>query len=158
MLVAVYKVTSVNGFRTGWQGIPIYLALASILGRIANCKVVVHEDALLVVNPLRTHIVPKALIHEASVADDGTLEVRLGEDRTISVFSFGGSLVDRFRNTSGAAQRQINSWLRSGRAVGEDKPGLCVRWTRCAPADLSLVLCGVTAGAGAVWMALSGTS
>jgi hypothetical protein len=33
-------------FRTGWQGIPIYLAVAGILGRLANCKVVLRHNTL----------------------------------------------------------------------------------------------------------------
>lgn len=77
MLAAVCKVTSVNGFRTGWQGMPIYLALAGICGRIANCKVILLEDALVVVNPLRSHILPNVAIRDVSVSDDGTLEVHL---------------------------------------------------------------------------------
>ncbi|CAL9566277.1 hypothetical protein SUDANB51_04734 [Streptomyces sp. enrichment culture] len=155
MLAAVLKVTSVNGFRTGWQGVPIYLAVASVMGRIAGCKVILRDDALLVVNPLRTHIVPKVLIRGASVSDDGTLEVNLDEDRSIAAFAFGGSLVDRFRKTSSGAEQEINSWLRSGRAASDAEADLRVRWTRCMPADLAFVLCGVVAGAGAIWMALS---
>ncbi|MEV5986905.1 hypothetical protein AB0L85_18080 [Streptomyces sp. NPDC052051] len=157
MSLAVYKVTSVNGFRSGWQGIPIYLALAGVAGRVANCKVVLCDDVLLVVNPLRTHIVPKMLIHGASVADDGTLEVDLDEGRNISAFAFGGSLIDRFKDTSGEARQKISSWLHSDSE--ESGTGIThqSQWTRCAPADLCLILCAVTAGAGAIWMALSGS-
>ncbi|WP_149825847.1 hypothetical protein [Streptomyces tailanensis] len=148
----------VGDFRTGWQGMPIYLALAIILGRIANCKVILRDDALLVVNPLRTHIVPKALIRGALVGDDGSLEVELGEDRNISVFAFGGSLVDHFKGSSGEAARKISRWLDAPRATGEAQTALQVRWTRCKYADISLVLCAVISGVGAIWMALSGSS
>ncbi|MFB7917371.1 PH domain-containing protein [Streptomyces sp. NPDC056061] len=153
-IAAVYKVSSVNGFRTGWQGIPVYLALAGIIGRVVSCKVIVRDEVLLVVNPLRTHIVPRTAIRAVSVTDDGTLEVALDEDRTIPVFAFGGSLVDRFRGTSDRAGRSIDQWLRSGPAASGDEPAPQVRWTRCPSADLSLVLCVVTAGAGAIWMAI----
>lgn len=158
MSVAVFKVSSMNDFRTGWQGIPIYLAFASFVGRIANCKVILREDALLVVNPLRTHIVPKMAIRGVSVGDDGTLEVRLDEEREIAVFAFGGSLVDRIKDTSGEAERKINKWLHSAPMVSEPKPAAPqVRWTRCRSADASLVLCAAISGAGAIWMALSGS-
>jgi hypothetical protein len=155
MFAAVWKVASVNGFRTGWQGVPIYLALAGICGRIANCKVLLRENELLLINPLRTHIVPKVLIRGASIGDDGTLSVDLGGNRTVSAFAFGGSLVDRFRGTSGEARQKINSWLLSSNAVSNGETHTQIRWTRCAPADFSLILCVVTASVGAMWMALS---
>ncbi|WP_432058664.1 hypothetical protein [Streptomyces sp. bgisy022] len=152
------KVTSVNGFRTGWQGIPIYLVLAGVCGRIANCKVVLREDALVVVNPLRTHVVPIVMIRSVSVGDDGTLEVWLDEERAIAVFAFGGSLVDRFKGTSSEAERKISEWLRSAGTASETKGTAApqVRWTRCRSADTSLVLCAAALGVGAIWMALSG--
>ncbi|MFF4148288.1 hypothetical protein ACFY0A_45285 [Streptomyces sp. NPDC001698] len=158
MLAAVCKVTSVNGFRTGWQGIPVYLAAAGICGRIANSKVILREDVLIVVNPLRSHILPKMAIHGVSVADDGTLEVRLSEDRSVAVFAFGGSLIDHFKGSSREAERKIGMWLDSAPAVSEPEAAAPqVRWTRCRSADASFVLCAVIAGAGAIWMALSGS-
>ncbi|MFE4329386.1 hypothetical protein ACFRQM_07975 [Streptomyces sp. NPDC056831] len=158
MLAAVCKVTAVNGFRTGWQGIPIYLALAGICGRIANCKVILLEDSLVVVNPLRSHILPKIAIRDVSVSDDGTLEVQLKKDRVVSVFVFGGSLMDRFKGSSEEAERKIGTWLHSARAVSEPKAAAPqVRWTRCRSADASLILCAAISGAGAIWMALSGS-
>ncbi|WP_331762551.1 PH domain-containing protein (plasmid) [Streptomyces sp. NBC_01527] len=157
MLAAVCKVTSVNGFRTGWQGIPIYLALVSICGRIANCKVILREDALMVVNPLRSHFLPKNAIRDVSVSDDGTLEVHLEEGRAVSVFAFGGSLADHFRGSSGEAERKISKWLHYARAVSESEAAAPqVRWTRCRSADVSLILGVAISGAGAIWMALSG--
>jgi hypothetical protein len=42
--------------------------------------------------------------------------------------------------------------------VSEPKPAAPqVRWTRCRSADASLVLCAAISGAGAIWMALSGS-
>lgn len=145
-----------RGFSDGWQGIPIYLAAASILGRIANCKVILLNDALLVVNPLRTHSVPKTLIREAWVDNGGTLEVNLGEDQNVSVFAFGGSLIDHFKGSSREAARTINRWLNTPCAIGEARNAHQVRWTRSRYADISLVLCAVISGAGALWMALTG--
>ncbi|MFE4855948.1 hypothetical protein [Streptomyces sp. NPDC056670] len=156
MFAAICEVTAVSGFRTGWQGIPVYLAIAGFLGRIANCKAILRENVLVVVNPLRTHVLPRALIRGASLGEDGTLRVDLEVDRSISVFAFGGSFVDRFRNTSGEATRKIGGWLQSGSGAGGTDSASQVRWTRCRPADLSLVLCAVTAGAGATWMLLTG--
>jgi len=157
MAAAVYKVTSVHGFRDGWQGIPVYLVLAALCGRIANCKVVLRDDVLVVVNPLRTHVFPKAVIVGVSLTDDGTLQVRLDGDRSVPVFAFGGSLVDRFKGSSREAARRIGIWLRSDRPVSESAVSvLQIRWTRCRSADAALVLCAVVAGAGAIWMALSG--
>ncbi|MEU3283260.1 hypothetical protein [Streptomyces antibioticus] len=104
MLAAVYKATSVSGFRTGWQGIPFSLTLAGACGRVAGCRVELRQDALMVINPLRTHIVPRVAIRSVSVGDDGTLEVQLAEDRKVAVFAFGGSLLQgliKFRECPG---------------------------------------------------------
>ncbi|MBQ0983535.1 hypothetical protein KBZ10_03110 [Streptomyces sp. F63] len=158
MSFAVLKVSSMSGFRTGWQGVPIYLALAGVSGRIANCKVVLREADLLVINPLRTHTIPLGLIGGASVSDDGTLEVRIDEYRKIPAFAFGGSLIDHYVGSSEGAKRKIDDWLDSRRPVSEVKTTLLVRWTRCTPADFSLALSVVISVAGAVWMALSGSS
>lgn len=157
MLAAVWKVTSVNGFRTGWQGIPIYFALAGACGRIANCKIVLRGNVLLVVNPLSTHYIPKDLIRGAVVGDDGTLEVTLDEDRSVSAFAFGGSLIDRFKGTSGEAGRRIGAWLRTDPVENGDEADMQRRWTQCMPADLAIALSVATAGAGAIWMVLSGS-
>ncbi|MFF5280520.1 PH domain-containing protein [Streptomyces sp. NPDC013171] len=157
MLAAVYEVTSVNGFRTGWQGIPVFLVLAGIAGRVANSKVILGEDVLTVVNPLRTHHLPKAAICDASVGDDGTLEVRLDGDRTVSVFAFGGSLVDRFAGSSEKAQRKIDTWLlvtSTGDQLHAADPQIC--WTRCPSADGALALSLALFVAGAIWMAFTG--
>ncbi|MFE0173686.1 hypothetical protein ACFWZ2_15315 [Streptomyces sp. NPDC059002] len=135
---------------------PIALLLAGVAGRVANCKVVLRNDVLLVINPLRTHIVPKMAIRGVSVSDDGTLEVQLDEDRIISVFAFGGSLVDRFKGTSGEAARKIGIWLRSGHEASGTKLAPHGHWTRCGLADISLALCAATSGVGVIWMALSG--
>lgn len=155
MAAAVYKVSSMHGFQTGWQGIPVYLALVGVVGRVANCKAVLREEELLVINPLRTYIVPKAEIRDASVGDDGTLELRLDEGAKVSVFAFGGSLVDRLKGTSGEAARRIRGWLLSDHATDSAKATLQTQWTRCAPADFSILLCAVIAGIGAIWQALS---
>lgn len=155
MLAAVCKVTSVQGFRTGWQGIPVYLGLVGFIGRIANCKVVLRADVLLVINPLRTHLLPKRAIHGVSTADDGTLTVYLGGDRNVSVYAFGGSLIDHFRKTSGKAEHRISVWLHAESANCSAKMAPQIRWTRCTFADVSLVLCAVISGVGASWMAFS---
>ncbi|MFJ6086863.1 hypothetical protein ACIQI8_36300 [Streptomyces sp. NPDC092369] len=155
MVAAVYHVTSVHGFRDGWQGIPVYLAIAAILGRIANCKVVLRETELLVVNPLRTHAVPVSRIRAGAVGDDGTLVVRLDGGQDIRVFAFGGSVVDRLRGTSGEAARKINDWLRTEHTVRRaeaDAGDVAVRWTLMPVADAALVLCVAVAAGGAVWM------
>ncbi|MFD0317082.1 hypothetical protein [Streptomyces flavalbus] len=155
MAAAVLKVTSVNGFRGGWQGIPVYLALAGVLGRIANCKVVLREDDVLVVNPLRSHTLPRSAITAAEVDDHGTLELRLDEDHTVGAFAFGGSLVDRVRGTSEQAARTVTAWLD---APHSPPPTATPRahWTRAPYADAALTACAVTAAVGAVWMGLSG--
>ncbi|WP_124280084.1 PH domain-containing protein [Streptomyces sp. ADI93-02] len=156
MVAAVFKVTSVNGFRVGWQGIPVYLAFVGIIGRVVSCKVILHRDTLIVVNPLRTHIIPAAVIHDVAVGDDGTLEVRLDNDRVVSVFAFGGSLIDRFINSSEETARKISGWLSSteeGRGLQKIAPE--VRWTLCPSADASLVLCIALSATGAAWMAFT---
>lgn len=154
MAAAVYKVTSVNGFRSGWQGIPIFLAIAGILGRIASCKVVMRDGSLMVVNPLRTHVVSKDFVHSAAVNDDGTLEVRLTEGDALSSFAFGGSLIDRFRGTSDAAAVAVNGWLQAESSVSEVNAERTARWTRCRAADWAILAGFVSAGCGAAFMAL----
>ncbi|MBZ3910782.1 PH domain-containing protein [Streptomyces acidiscabies] len=125
--------TSVNGFRTGWQGIPAFLVTAAIVGRISNSKVVLSGDVLTVVNPLRSHVIPRSAIRRVEVDTGGTLVVRIG----------------------GEAALRINGWLRAG--GGADAGGPRVQWTRCLSADVSLALCVLTVGVGAVWMAFSGS-
>ncbi|MEU3251885.1 hypothetical protein [Streptomyces sp. NPDC006997] len=154
MAAAVWKVTSVSGFRSGWQGIPVYLALAGVLGRIAHCKVVLREDAALVVNPLRSHTLPRSAISAAGVDDHGTLELRLDEDHTVGAFAFGGSLVDRVRGTSEQAARTVTAWLNAPHSTPPAPPR--AHWTRAPYADAALAACAVTAAVGALWMALSG--
>lgn len=157
MLAAVCKVTSVSGFRVGWQGVPVYLALAGIIGRVANCKVILSGNVLTVVNPLRSHILPKEVISGASVGDDGTLEVQLHGGGTVSVFAYGGSLIDHYRGSSGQAERKISAWLSSAGTVAASKAVTPqARWTRCIGADASLALCVALAVAGAIWMAFTG--
>ncbi|MEU9858921.1 PH domain-containing protein [Streptomyces sp. NPDC047974] len=157
MLAAVYKVSSMNGFRVGWQGIPIYLALSGIAGRIASCKVILSDDTLTVVNPLRTHHVPKAAIREVSVGDEGTLEIHINTDRPIASFAFGGSLVDRFKGSSDKAQRNIHAWLLSDRmtSTAPTTAGPKIHWTRCPSADACLVLCLVLSVVGAIWVSFT---
>ena len=157
MIAAVGKVTSVNGFRAGWQGIPVFLALAGAIGKVAHCKVILRGDILVVVNPLRTYIVPAVAIQDVRVGDDGTLEVRLHTGKIVSVFAFGGSLVDRFSRTSDRAAREISNWLHlhpSESASGSDSIPQ-INWTWNMGADISLALCVVVSGAGAIWMAFS---
>ena len=158
MVSAVCKVSAVSGFRAGWQGIPIYLALAGVCGRIANCKVILREEGLIVVNPLRSHFLPAWAIHDAVVADGGTLEVRLSEGRAVSVFAFGGSLIDRFRGSSRRAELEIRAWLSSVRAVSDVKSRTAPQayWTRCLSADVSIALSAAVSGAGVIWMAVTG--
>ncbi|WP_405526883.1 hypothetical protein OG426_30770 [Streptomyces canus] len=145
-------------FRTGWQGIPIFLALAGVAGRVANCKVSLRDDMLIVVNPLRSHILPATMIRGVSVSDDETLEVHLDKEQSVSVFAFGGSFIDHFIESSREAERKINGWLDAPHTTDEAQTTPQVRWTRCTYCDISLVLCAVISGAGAIWMALSGSS
>ncbi|GAA3377517.1 hypothetical protein GCM10020367_53480 [Streptomyces sannanensis] len=158
MLSAVWKVTSVNGFRMGWQGIPVYLALAAILGRIVTCKVVLHEATLVVINPLRTHTIPRSALARAEVDDHGTLELHLHhDDKRIPSFAFGGSLVDRIKGTSEEAAHTITTWLNTPHPPTADLHTQ-THWT-CSPyADTALALCAATSAAGVLWMALSGGS
>ncbi|MGW1204056.1 hypothetical protein [Streptomyces cyaneofuscatus] len=156
MLLAVVKVTSMSGFRTGWQGIPVYLVIAGLIGRIVNCKVVLRKDALTVINPLRTHTLPKSVIKSAAPGEDGGLEVTLSGGRTVPVFAYGGSFIDHFRGTSGAAAETINRWLRTGSEPDGSSAGAAVSWTRCRLADLSVLSGVLLAGGGALWMALTG--
>ncbi|NJQ01558.1 hypothetical protein HCK00_13745 [Streptomyces sp. PLAI1-29] len=156
MFAAVLKVSSMSGFRTGWQGIPAYLLIAGLIGRIVNCKVVMRDGVLTVVNPLRTHTVAKAVIESAAAGDDGGLEVALSGGRSVAVFAYGGSFIDHFRGTSGAAAATINRWLRTGPEPDGASVDVAVSWTRCRPADLSVLGGVLTAGGGALWMALTG--
>ncbi|MCX4674044.1 hypothetical protein OG413_01700 [Streptomyces sp. NBC_01433] len=158
MLAAVHKVTSVNGFRTGWQGIPVFMLLAGFIGRIVNCKVILRGGLLTVVNPLRSHILPVSAIHDVAVSDDGTLEVELDRDRVVSVYAFGGSLIDHFKGSSKETARTISAWLGSARVGSESKADTPqIRWTRCPSADASLALGVVLAAVGAIWMAFTGS-
>ncbi|WP_405190382.1 hypothetical protein OG473_17050 [Streptomyces anulatus] len=158
MLAAVLKVSSVSGFRSGWQGIPVFLALVVPIGRVANCKVVLRRDVLVVVNPLRTHILPAATVHDVSVGDDGTLEVRFDQYRVVSVFAFGGSLVDHFKGSSAEAGRKVSTWLGTARTEsGRGDVAPQVRWTRCLLADAALGLGVVVTAAGLMWMAFTGS-
>ncbi|WP_141658525.1 hypothetical protein [Streptomyces mutabilis] len=147
-----------NSFRMGWQGIPVYLALAAILGRIATCKVVLYEATLVVINPLRTHTIPRSALTRADVDDHGTLELHLHrDDKPIPAFAFGGSLVDRIKGTSEKAAHTITAWLNTPHASTADLPAQ-THWTRSLYADAALALCAVTSVAGVLWMALSGRS
>ncbi|MFJ1594476.1 PH domain-containing protein [Kitasatospora albolonga] len=160
MTVAVFLVSSESGFRTGWQGIPAFLVLAGLLGRIGNCKVILRDGVLTVVNPLRTHILPKSAIRGVSADDGGTLRFHLDHDREISAFAFGGSMIDHFVGSSAKAERKVETWLRSDPAGSEaaaEAVAPQARWTRCASADAALVLAVVVAAVGAVWMALTGS-
>ncbi|MFI8323831.1 hypothetical protein [Streptomyces sp. NPDC085529] len=163
MVGAVWNVTSVNGFRMGWQGIPVFFGSAGIIGRVANCKVMVRDGAVIVVNPLRTHHLPVRMIRAVVVGDDGTLEVHLAGDRIVSVFAFGGSLLDRFKGSSEGARRRIDGWLTSCRleselrVEGSEAVDSQVRWTRCRSADASLALSLTLGAVGALWMVLSGS-
>ncbi|MDJ1137453.1 hypothetical protein [Streptomyces iconiensis] len=155
MVVAIWRVTSVNGFRMGWQGIPVYLALVGFIGRIANCKIVLRDEVLVVVNPLQIHVIPKSAIRDIFVDDGGTLGVGIGEEQEISVFAFAGSLIDHFRGTSDKAERRINRWLSSGGVASETEATPQVTWTRCLPADLSLAFCVAITGIGLIGMAIT---
>jgi hypothetical protein len=155
VVMAVLKVTSLHGFRTGWQGIPVYLAAVAILGRIVNCKVILREK-MLVVNPLRTHIIPRRMVDDVVIEDDGTLEIHTGAGRKVAAFAFGGSLVDRVSGTSLRAKGDIGSWMNSGHVEKGEPEGVQVLWSRCPWADVSLLLCVVTAVVGGLWMILSG--
>ncbi|MEV8346461.1 hypothetical protein [Streptomyces niveus] len=135
----------------------MFLALAGVIGKVAQCKVILRGDILVVVNPLRTYSVPALAIQDVMVGDDGTLKVRLHAGRTISVFAFGGSLIDHFSKTSDRAEREVSSWLNlhSNESVSGADSILRINWTRSMGADLSLALCVVVSGAGAIWMAFS---
>lgn len=132
--------------------------MRTIIEMIANCKVILRDDALTVVNPLRTHILPVRAIHDVAVGDDGTLEVELDRDRVASVYAFGGSLTDHFKGSNKELARMISARLGSARVGSESKAGTPqVRWTRCPSADASLVLgIGLTA-VGAIWIAFTGS-
>lgn len=157
MLAAVYKVSSINGFRVGWQGIPVYLALAGIAIRVANCKVLLGDDYLTVVNPLRTHRLPKSAIREVSVGEDGNLKVLVGTGRTILPFAFGGSLVDRIKGSSEKARQNIHAWLVEDRLTSTAPTANTeTRWTCCPSADACLALCLTLSAVGAIWMAFTG--
>ncbi|MFE7480569.1 PH domain-containing protein [Streptomyces sp. NPDC057552] len=157
-IIAVFAVSSANGFREGWQGIPAFLAIMGFIGRIGNCKVILRDDELAVVNPLRTYILPKSAVRGVSVNDGGTLRFHLDDDRKIYSFAFGGSLIDRFVGSSGKAERKAETWLRSDRAesaAGAEAVAPQARWTRCASADAAIVLGVVVAAVGGIWMAFT---
>lgn len=145
-------------FRTGWQGIPIYFAIAGILGRLANCKIVLRHETLFMINPLRTHVVPKAAICAISVSDDETLKLETHDGREIPSFAFGGSLVDRFRGTSKEAERNIELWRRSDRSPTSTESVPEVQWTWCKWADLCILLCISTSAVGALWMMVTAST
>ncbi|MBP0460475.1 hypothetical protein [Streptomyces montanisoli] len=154
--IGMFFAVRVGDFRTGWQGIPIYLLLAGILGRIASSKVELRANVIVVINPLRTHSIPVAAVHDAIVGDDGTLEVQFGDEEKVAVFAFGGSLIDRLRKTSDKAAREIRAWLRANQESCDERPVTPhVHWTRCRFPDMSLIFCVVTAGVGAIAMALT---
>ncbi|MEU7022940.1 hypothetical protein ABZ990_20095 [Streptomyces sp. NPDC046203] len=141
MIAAVYNVTSVHGFRTGWQGIPVFFLLAGITGRVANCKVILEEDVLTVVGPLRTHRIPATAIRDVVHETGGSLEIDLGQEETLPVFAFGGSLVDYYVGSSRDAHYTVKAWWRSARAKSESPAeGVRAGWTWCRPADLSLAV------------------
>ncbi|MFE4593514.1 hypothetical protein [Streptomyces laurentii] len=156
-VAAVLNVTSVHGFRRGWQGIPVFLLIAGIIGRVANCKVILDEGLLTVVGPLRTHHIPKAAIRDVPVNSQGHLDIDFGEEPTVRVFAFGGSLVDHFVGSTRKAQWKIKAWLRSSPAEGASQATAepQVQWTRCRSADASLALCLGTTTVGLIWMAFT---
>lgn len=155
MLAAVCHVTSLHGFRVGWQGIPVYFALAGILGRIANPKIILRQCELLVVNPLQTYVVPKSDIRRVAPDDNGNLEIETNAECKISAFAFSGSVIDHFIGTADEASRKIARWSVDS-AVGMSHSAIQKRWTRCPLADLALLMCAATFGSGAIWMAVSG--
>ncbi|MDT0489931.1 PH domain-containing protein [Streptomyces griseus] len=157
-VVAVLAVSAANGFREGWQAIPVFLAIAGFIGRIGNCKVIIRDEVLTVVNPLRTHILPKSAIRGVSVDGGGTLRFHLDQDREISSFAFGGSLIDHFVGSSGKAERKVEMWLRADRAesaAAAEAVAPQARWTRCTSADAAIVLGVVVAAVGGIWMAFT---
>ncbi|MEU8540781.1 hypothetical protein AB0C52_12490 [Streptomyces sp. NPDC048717] len=157
-IAAVLNVTSVHGFRRGWQGIPVFLLLAGIAGRVANCKVMLGKDLLTVVGPLRTHRIPKAAIRGVPVDSQGSLDIDLGKESKVWVFAFGGSLVDHYVGSTRKAQQEIKAWLRSSPAGGAPQATAepQTQWTRCWSADSSLALGLGTVMIGVIWMALTG--
>ncbi|QID39439.1 PH domain-containing protein [Streptomyces albus] len=157
MIAAVWNVTAVNGFRTGWQGIPVYLAGVGVIVRVACCRVELRETTLLVVNPLRTHTIPKSAIRDVSVNEGGTLGVWIDEEQEIQCYAFGGSLIDHFLGTSDKAERTIERWRSSGGAASKSEATPRVSWTLCPPADVAILLCIVITVTGIIWMAIAGT-
>ncbi|MEV7797259.1 hypothetical protein AB0O68_35795 [Streptomyces sp. NPDC087512] len=156
MSAAVLKVTSLQGFRAGWQGIPVYLGIVAALGWIANCKVILRDEALVVINPLRTIIIPKGGIDDVALGDDGALEFHVDGARKVTAFAFGGSLVGHIAGTNSKAREDIRSWLNSSQTIKDVSGDVQVLWTRCAWAEVSLLLCIVTTGVGGISMTLSG--
>lgn len=157
VVVAVGRVSSMHGFRAGWQGIPVYMALVAILARIANPKIVLGSHALWVVNPLRTYFIPREAIEDVSVDEGGTLEIHLAKGENVSVFAYSGSLVDHFFGTSDEASRRVKCWMDSKHRSGCDAISVRRCWTRCNPADIAAVLCIAISAIGGAWMVIGAT-
>lgn len=161
---AVSSVTMAHGFRQGWQGIPVYLGLAGALGRGASIKVILHEETLTVVNYFRTYNIPANAIRDVEVDNNGNLRIylhkelrlrTLGRMSNVYVTAFAGSLMDHFRGTSDKTKQTIREWLSFARTPGGEHAAVQVSWTWCRYADAALILCAITIGAGALWMALT---
>jgi hypothetical protein len=156
-VAAVCAVTAAHGFRQGWQGIPAFFLTSGVIGRIANCKVELRPDEISVVNPLRTYSLPMSSVRGACVDEGGTLVVQFGAESEAGAYAFGGSLVDRLMRTSDSAAVEIRGWVRAHAAAdGAGSATPEVRWTRARFADLSLGVCVVGAGVGAVLTLLTG--
>jgi hypothetical protein len=143
-----------HGFRQGWQGIPVYLAVCALLGRIASSKVCLFEDHLVITNPLRTYTVPRELVHLAVANAGGTLVVSTTEHQAIAVFGFGGSIVDHFIGTTHEAETRIGQWIqatnRRTRKRGSGSSQIKKSWTRCPWPDAAACLALACLAAGAI--------
>lgn len=154
-LFAVRAVSAEQGFRVGWQGVPVYLLIASAVGRVSSARVMLGHD-MRIINPFRTYYIPAPMIQDVLLADDGTLQVAIkGEERKVSVSAFGGSLIDHAIGTSDMARKRIKEWLESNER--EASVGSYVkRWTRCLIPDVLLALCVASVIFGVVFTFFSG--
>ncbi|MGW4722390.1 hypothetical protein [Streptomyces sp. NPDC004291] len=118
----------------------VCLVTIALIRRVLCSRIVLGADALRVVNPLMTYVIPYRLVSEVGTSKDGTLTVRTTEGGEVYATAFGGSLLDHFVGSADRAVVRVREVVRQRRnqrgAEEEARKFVTVSWI----ADLCLLI------------------
>lgn len=110
----------------------------AVIRRFSSCRIVVWQDGLSIVNPIRTHDVLYESVSSVRGNGSSGMTIRLAGGIEIHPVAFSGSFIDHFVRSVEKNAKQVNSLMPYKEKA---KPvGFGLRWTWCTSADVATAI------------------